>query len=168
MKIHGLAAVAAVGVYLSGCASITSGTTQRIAIITPPLSGATCYLRNPEGVWRVFSPGIAEIQRSKDDLEVKCRKEGWNDAFMTLPSNLEYWTAGNILMGGGGATVAGIGIDSATGAINEYPRVLPVPMTRIGSPAVASVPSPQAQAAAKPAPTPAAPPDNNHTALLLN
>ena len=44
-----------------------------------------------------------------------------------IPSNFEGWTAGNLTFGG----VTGLGIDSATGAINEYPYAFKVPMTKL-------------------------------------
>lgn len=126
MKLHALAAFAALGIMLSGCASVVKGSTQSVAITTPPIEGATCTLTNPKGeTWTVVSPGIATIGRSKHDLQVKCVKVGYRDGFAVLSSSFEGWTLGNLFIGG----IIGFGVDAATGAINEYPHAFQVPMT---------------------------------------
>jgi hypothetical protein len=117
-------AMVALGIALSGCASITQGTTQSIAISTPPITGAQCTLSSSQGNWVVMTPGIATVQKSKDDIQARCTKEGYQDAATIIPSNFEGWTVGNILFGG----IIGLGVDAATGAINEYPNSFQIPM----------------------------------------
>jgi hypothetical protein len=124
MKVYTIAAIAAFGVALSGCASIIKGTTQQIAITTPPTEGATCVLSSRQGNWTVVSPGVAKVNKSKEDIQVRCTKTGWKDATATIPSSFEGWTLGNILIGG----VIGVGVDASTGAINEYPHAFQIPM----------------------------------------
>jgi hypothetical protein len=124
MKIYAIAAIAAAGVALSGCASIIKGTTQQIAITTPPTDGATCVLSSKEGSWTVVSPGVAKVSKSKQDIQIRCTKVGWKDATSTIPSDFEGWTLGNIILGG----LIGVGVDATTGAINEYPHAFEVPM----------------------------------------
>jgi uncharacterized protein YceK len=126
MKHATIAAVAAVGVCLSGCASIVKGTTESVAITSPPTTGANCTLTNPGSSesWEVITPGTVSIQRSKHDLNVHCVKDGWQAADAVLPSNFEGWTVGNLIFGG----VIGVGVDAATGAMNEYPHAFQVPM----------------------------------------
>jgi len=51
MKIGTIAAIAALGAALSGCASIVEGTTQSIAITSPPTDGAKCVLTSSEGTY---------------------------------------------------------------------------------------------------------------------
>jgi uncharacterized protein YceK len=110
---------------LGGCASIIKGTSQSIAIATPPTEGATCTLSSSQGSWVVTSPGVATVDKSKEDIQVRCVKPGWHDGFSNIPSNFEGWAIGNILAGG----IIGVGVDAATGAINEYPHSFQVPMT---------------------------------------
>jgi uncharacterized protein YceK len=124
MKFTALAAVAALGIALSGCATVIKGTTQSVAITTPPTEGATCTLSSKEGNWQVTSPGVARVQKSKEDIQVSCQKPGWQTATATIPSNFQGWTLGNLLIGG----VIGVGVDAATGAMNEYPGAFQVPM----------------------------------------
>jgi uncharacterized protein YceK len=128
MKLYPLAAMAAVGVCLSGCASIIKGTDQSIAVTTPPATGAECILSSREGNWTVRTPGAVTVQKSKEDIQVRCTKPGWQDAVATIPSDFQGWTLGNILIGG----VIGLGVDAATGAINEYPHAFQVPMVPLG------------------------------------
>lgn len=57
------------------------------------------------------------IPKTKNDLDVNCRWDGFKDAHATIPSHFNGATAGNILAGG----IIGIGIDAATGANDNYP-----------------------------------------------
>jgi len=125
MKTHSVGVVlVAVGVAVSGCASIVKGTSQTIAIATPPTAGANCMLSSGQGNWSVMSPGAVTVEKSKDDIQVHCTKYGFQDGVAVIPSNFEGWTAGNLVFGG----LVGIGVDAATGAINEYPHSFQVPM----------------------------------------
>jgi hypothetical protein len=126
MKLIGIATVVALGFAMSGCASIIKGTTQSIAIATPPTTGATCVLSSKEGNWEVLSPGIAQgVRKSKEDVQISCSKDGWQTAAGTIPSDFQGWTIGNIFVPG---ALIGLGVDAATGAINEYPSSFQVPM----------------------------------------
>jgi len=120
-------AVLTVGLCLlaGGCASVIKGSTQSIAISTPPTTEATCQLSSSQGNWMVVSPGVATVDKSKEDIQARCTKPGWQDAAATIPSNFEGWTIGNILLGG----IIGVGVDAATGAINDYPHTFQIPMT---------------------------------------
>lgn len=124
MKAKSIGTALLCGVALSGCASVMKGSSQSIAITTMPTSGADCVLSSKEGSWPVVSPGVVKVERSKADIVVHCSKAGWQDATQTIPSNFEGWTMGNLLIGG----VIGVGVDAATGAINEYPHAFNVTM----------------------------------------
>jgi uncharacterized protein YceK len=68
MKLNIVAAIAALGVALSGCASIVEGTTQSIAVTSPPTDGAKCVLKSSEGTYYVTTPGNATVHKTKNDL----------------------------------------------------------------------------------------------------
>jgi hypothetical protein len=143
MKLEMIAAVAALGAALSGCASIVEGTTQSIAVTSPPADGAKCVLKSSEGTYYVTTPGNATVHKTKNDLDVNCTKVGFKDAHTTIPSHFNGATAGNILAGG----VIGLGIDAATGANYNYPTEYAVTM----------VPNDPAPAASEPSVAPTAP-----------
>lgn len=124
MKLSAVATVVALGVAVSGCASIIKGHTQSIAITTPPVTGANCVLSSKEGNWTLVSPGIVTVDKSKEDIQAHCTKPGYQDAIATIPSDFQGWTLGNLILGG----VIGLGVDAATGAINEYPHAFQIPM----------------------------------------
>ena len=128
MKSLSLAAIAACAVALSGCATIIKGSTQSIAISTAPVNGANCTLSSKEGSWIVVTPGVATVGKTKQDITIRCSKEGYQDAVSTIPSDFQGWTLGNILLGG----IIGVGVDAATGAMNEYPHTFNVPMYPLG------------------------------------
>jgi len=64
------------------------------------------------------------VEKSKEDIQARCTKPGWQDASAVIPSNFQGWTVGNIVFGG----LIGLGVDAATGAINEYPNAFQIPM----------------------------------------
>ena len=79
------AALGAMGLALSACASIIEGTTQQIVVNTNP-PGADCGLYREEGV-RIAAiqktPGKALIEKTKNDIWIVCVKPGYQQA---LPS----------------------------------------------------------------------------------
>ena len=117
MKIVSLAAIAALGLAVSGCASIVEGTTQDFAVNTTPKGGASCTLTNSEGTWHVTTPGTARVHKTKHDLVITCALDGYKTAHRNIESHFNGATAGNVIAGG----IIGIGIDAATGANFNYP-----------------------------------------------
>ena len=133
-------ALACLGVALSGCATVVKGSTEQVAVSTSPVSGATCELSSSEGKWTVTTPGTANVGLTKHDLQVQCDKDGYQQAKTTVPSGFQVWTVGNVLIGG----LIGFAIDAGTGAVNEYPHSIDVPLTPTAAaeaPAAAPAPS---------------------------
>lgn len=137
-------AVAALAAALSvgGCASIVEGTTQSVAVTTPPIDGAKCVLTSSEGTYYVTTPGNAIVHKTKHDLTVVCSKEGYNEARATIASHFNGATFGNVIAGG----LIGAGVDAATGANYNFPDQVVVPMT----PATAASTAPSAVTMPKP------------------
>lgn len=102
---------------LSGCASIVSGTTQSISVNTNP-PGASCQVN--QGIRPVGSvsmtPGGFTVKKTRDDLQLICKKEGYQDSSHIIISDLEPWVFGNVVLGG----LIGLGVDWGTGAWNRY------------------------------------------------
>ena len=149
MKLASLAAVAALGMAVSGCASIVEGTTQSIAVTSSPVSGANCVLTSSEGTYYVTTPGNVTVHKTKNDLAVVCKRDGYQDASTKIAPHFNGATLGNVIAGG----VIGVGIDAATGANFNYPDKFDVPMIAVAMPAPMT---PTSAAPATPA-TPAAP-----------
>jgi len=102
---------------LGACSTIVDGTSQEIVINTNP-SGADCEIeRKGTNVAIVSStPGTALVSKTKDDILITCRKEGFYETTIRNKSRTTWGTLGNVLLGG----AVGWGIDSATGADNKY------------------------------------------------
>ncbi len=102
---------------LSGCATITKGTTQAITLDTPGAPGAQCTLVS-EGIGTkvVQRPATLTLDKSQSAISVTCKKECFQDGIGIIASNTETMTAGNLLLGG----VIGLGVDAASGAMNKY------------------------------------------------
>ncbi len=123
---------------LSGCGTITQGTSQNITITsTPP--GAHCDLtRKGEHVATLDkTPGTVKVDKTKNDILLTCDLPGYQTASANLESGYGAGTFGNIILGGG----IGWAINSATGADNKYPSTANVQF----------VPAPTGPSAAAPA-----------------
>lgn len=130
MRYGTLAALGVAAIALAGCATVIKGTSQSIVITTPPVSGAYCILSSAEGNWPVTTPNVVTVDKSKEDILVKCTKPGYQEASASIPSDFQGWTLGNLVLGG----LIGVGVDAATGAMNEYPRAFAIPMTALTGP----------------------------------
>lgn len=103
--------------FLSSCASIFQGTSEEIQIATSP-DQAQCYvMRKGEKIAYVAStPQSILIQKTKDDLQVTCSKDGYKPETATVTSDSSAATALNLIYGG----PIGWAIDSSLGADNKY------------------------------------------------
>lgn len=130
------ALVAALGLITltTGCATATGGTHQSVSVKTQKESvdvvGADCVLTNSKGTWKVTTPGTTTVHRAKDDLLVRCTKDGTLDAISAFQSSTRKGAvAGNILMLGL-VGLAAQGVDSATGGAYAYPDEITVTFGR--------------------------------------
>lgn len=109
-----LAAAACALLAVSGCATITRGTTQALTVQTTPV-GATVSLSNGE---RCESPCTLTLKR-KHPVAVEICKAGFSAVNTTVQSQVAgagaAGMAGNVLFGG----VIGVGVDAASGATKE-------------------------------------------------
>ncbi len=110
--------------FLSGCASIVSGTNQTLTVETPGCAGATCKLTNDKGNWAVTTPGSVVVNRAYGPLAVVCSKDGFPNGTANITSTTKGMAFGNILFGG----LIGAGVDAGTGAAYDYPNSIMVPM----------------------------------------
>jgi hypothetical protein len=139
MKIQAIAAMAAIGAALSGCGTITQGTSQDIAIISNP-PGAQCNVtREGQTVATLLkTPGSVKVDKTKHDMLLTCNLAGYQPASANLESGYGIGTFGNIILGGG----IGWAIDSATGADNKYPSSATVNLVPVGAPAAPATVAP--------------------------
>jgi hypothetical protein len=114
--------LAAAAIAVSGCSSVIEGTSQTLSFESNP-PGANCSLeRNNAPIGNVTTPGGIVVQKTKHNILVTCKKEGYQDAKATLKSEVAGATFGNIILGGG----IGWAIDSASGADNKYNSITTV------------------------------------------
>jgi len=102
---------------LCACASIMEGSTQEVLINTNP-AGANCSLSREGQVFAHVNPtpGAVTLKKTKHDMTIVCKKEGYEDATYLNNSGSEGATWGNIVLGGG----IGWAVDSANGSDNHY------------------------------------------------
>lgn len=113
---------------LSGCATLVSDDHQSIAIKSDP-PGATCMVHQGGADLGTiqYTPGTMYIGKSRHDIAIDCSRAGYYNGTAVLQPEFQTWTYGNILYGGS----LGLLVDTASGAINEYPRAVTVLMKRV-------------------------------------
>ena len=115
---------------LTACASIIQGHSQTITFNSNP-PGANCILtREGLTIGNVMTPGGVYIDKTKNNIQVVCTKEGYDDSTALIKSGSEGATWGNIILGGG----IGWAIDSASGSDNHYDDVVNVYLNRKADP----------------------------------
>jgi hypothetical protein len=147
------AALAAGAMSLAGCATITEGKTDSVAVTSVPVDGAKCSLKNQVGEWYLTTPGSAVVHKSKSNLEIDCTMDGYQAAHTSMPASFENMTAGNMLIGG----IIGVGVDAASGAMYHYDKSTQITLVPV-TPAAAAMPAPAPTATPAPPDAPASAP----------
>ena len=112
-KLHLLLIFGAIPFFLQNCATILSGSTQSVTIDSNP-KGAQVYV---DGVKYGKTPvSIALKKPGLGDKFAELRLDGYESRTILLNKSLDGKTFLNILLGG----IIGLGVDMATGAINQY------------------------------------------------
>jgi hypothetical protein len=120
---------------LGGCASITGNTNQNVSVQTKEptgveVIGANCELTNSKGKWFIVTPGTVGIHRSNDDIQILCRKDGYEPGRNGFVSDTKGMMFGNIIFGGGIGAI----VDHSSGAAYEYPSLFQVLMSKMQTP----------------------------------
>ena len=104
---------------LSNCATIVEGSDQTVTVLTEP-PGAACILSRDDVTIGAANPTPATVslEKSKDNIAIHCKKDGYFDGATAVASDFEAMTFGNILLGG----IIGLAVDAASGATHEYPE----------------------------------------------
>lgn len=152
---------AALAASVSGCATVTTGTTQPINIDSDPQAAECTLTREGNVLGTVTTPAPLTIKRHASTIHVVCRKPGYEDGRSVMNSRFESASAGNFLVGG----IIGVMVDASSGANSRYESNVMVrltPMSPADQAAAAtrppSTPAPQPVAAPAPQPVAAPPP----------
>lgn len=121
--MHRVISLILLALSLPACATITSGTSQPISVISEP-PGASCSLQREGSIIGIVNPtpGTIQVSKSGRDIAIRCTKAGYYAGITPLPSQFQAMAAGNILLGG----VIGAAVDAATGAYAKYPETVTV------------------------------------------
>jgi hypothetical protein len=107
---------------LTGCASVTQGTTQSVKIDTVTASGQTvngaeCRVSNDRSETLMLSGQTVSVRRSGVNLGIECTQPGYPPASGQATSRVNAGMVGNILLGG----VIGAAVDASNGSGFNYP-----------------------------------------------
>lgn len=106
----------------AGCATLTTGSSQTLTIVSDP-PGAACVLQRDGGVIGAVNPtpGSILISKSHSEVRVQCTRDGYLKAEQSVGAAFQAATLGNVLLGG----LIGIVVDAASGASASYePQLL--------------------------------------------
>lgn len=147
-----LIAVAMFGLAVSGCATVTRGTTNQVTVNSEP-AGAEAMTST--GLVCPMTPCTWEIAR-KTEFTVTFKKQGYQTQQVPVGTKIAgsgaAGFAGNVLVGG----IVGMGVDAATGAtLEHFPNPVFVTLEPIAGKAAAK---PRARKKPAPAKAPAAAP----------
>src|SRR5262245_15501990 len=94
-----LSASAVLALGLGGCATVVEGTSQNIMIATQPPGASCTVMRQGQQIAAVIAtPGNVRIDKSKNDLQVSCTKEGYEPTTAVYSSHFNGTTFGNIIL----------------------------------------------------------------------
>lgn len=117
----------AVAFGLAACSSLS----QHLFVETTPPDAQCTLARDGKVVGRVSStPGGMVVDRSKKDIVMVCRKQGYADIRVIVPSHQRPPTLQNVAAAGGVGWI----IDSKLGANDEYRDKITVTMKRLATP----------------------------------
>jgi hypothetical protein len=141
-----LIAVAMLGVAVSGCATVTRGTTNQVTVNSEP-AGAEAITST--GLTCPMTPCTWEISR-KTEFTVTFKKQGYQTQQVPVGTKIAgsgaAGFAGNVLVGG----IVGMGVDAATGAtLEHFPNPVFVTLEPVAGKAAAK-PRAKKRAPAKP------------------
>ena len=122
LRFWGLCVCAGLLSILTGCASVTHGTSQTVKIETlaaagQVIDGAECRVSNDKAEILVLSGQSAPVRRSGANLSIDCTQAGHPAASGQAISRANPGMVGNILIGG----AIGAAIDAGSGAGFNYP-----------------------------------------------
>src|SRR5215831_14533276 len=125
MKVRQTLAIIVAGVGVSGCISILEGTSQDINVVTNPGDASCVFERQGMNIGTIAkTPGVLHVRKNKYDITIKCNKPGYQEAYYLNHSGVSTSVAANVavdlLVTAGVSSI----VDSATGADNNYDRVV--------------------------------------------
>ncbi len=112
---------------LAACSTLT----QSLFVATTPPDAKCILARDGKVVGEVLStPGGIVVSKSKKDIVMVCRKKGYADVRVIVPSHLRKATIENVAATGGVGWI----IDTKLGTNNEYKDRISVTLQRLETP----------------------------------
>jgi hypothetical protein len=142
MRLMTVAALAALSVGLSGCATIFEGTSQEITVVTNPPGASCIFERQGLTIATVAqTPAAATIRKTKYDITIKCDKLGFLQAQYLNHSGTSAAIAGNVaadlILTLGVSSI----VDSANGADNKYDSAVNITLVPASAQQVIATPA---------------------------
>lgn len=115
-------------IFLTGCANMIDKPFQQVTVSSPGVMGADCFLETSDNRYHVITPGVTQIERSREDLKVTCRKPGYIDKGMAVESRLRIGSSFFNVFNG---VVPGTAYDIVSNSIYGYPNEIVVDLEKM-------------------------------------
>ena len=120
-------------VFLAGCATVLSGTTQHVRIkvidntTQEPLHDVNCTVMDGRGgqYFLTTNPGVVTVARTNDPLTITCSKPGYKQLNTSVGDSFNTTSLVNVLFW------PGFIVDAVTGSYKKYPSHYVVVMEKI-------------------------------------
>lgn len=117
--------------FITGCATIVSGTTQPIHLQAidsnthEMIPGAMCTLSDSKGRTYMFNsnPGTVIVTKGQGALIAHCERPGYVQKQVGIGQNFNAWTVANVIL-----FWPGVFVDAMSGAMQQYPSHITVLM----------------------------------------
>lgn len=117
------------GLSLAGCATIVSGQTQKVTLLTPGANEAQCTLDN--GVrYSVGTGQTITIMRNDKPIKIECYAPGNRFRAFDIESDGNKWAVANVVNG----IIPGLTFDHFSKGLYEYPEIITVDF--VGQPTI--------------------------------
>lgn len=100
------------GVSLTSCATILSGTNEKISFTSEPSGAKVLY----KGVEKCTTPCVSMLNKSLSAVNVEYKHTDFPSKNVSLNRSFNGVTVLNVLLGG----IIGVGVDLATGSVMNY------------------------------------------------
>lgn len=126
MRISKLLPVLSLSLLTGACASLMSGQTQEVTLLTPGATEAECIFDN--GVrYKFYTGETIMVMRNESDIKLDCYASGNRHRVVTIESDGNKWAIGNIVTG----IIPGVTFDHFSKGLYEYPETITVDFTGV-------------------------------------
>ena len=115
--------IISLAVGLTACASFYDTSVQDVTFVSS-VEQVGCIAKSPDHTYEILAPDIVTIERTHNDIQLKCTKNGYKDFTMIMHSKFNPTMGWNVLNG----MIPGTAYDFGARGAYEYPSPVMIKM----------------------------------------